>query len=505
MNRAALLDRIEPALSWAREAVGAKDEARAREVVQACAAYLTLYRKAVYAEYPPALVLEPLYVELSRREDAETTFETVPPCIGDPEQVAVAANAFLLDVVLDADARLVVELFHEQDVTQLAVNLDGPGRFEDPVWLAGMVRLSREELGDRWTYATRGGRIDTTDNGYALRITGVRKPPTPVDDIEPLIHTLRSPSKLSEIVDTALHVIDQAPKAAPGALKALVEAVLDEERGALDQRRIHVELLVDPAVPAILVTRSRLRMFFQSVLRWATASLGDGGTVALLCDYDAADRVVGVVATIAGRGARFEDRGYGASMRRAVVDAHGGTVDIEVGKGDATVVAAVTDRVGRALDGWIPGWAVFSARSQQMLRLLKSGGQAPPEEFLLGGVLEEELERWLLPKLAEPIAANVASELPLKDAGRPGASVERLKKAVDQVRKGKVKKEIAQPGYAAELLWAVRGDARWRTALGAERLSPENIEALANHLWAKPPNCLDALRLIAQAQGGAVI
>lgn len=498
MERATVLERIEPGLSFAREAL-AQDEARAREVVEACGALLTMCRKAQYAEYQPALALEPLYAALKRRPEVVADFASVPAGIGDAEQVAAVAAAFVQGIQLDADAQLVVELFHESEVTQLAVNLDGPGRFEDLVWLAGIVGVTREELGERWTYATRGGRIDAAANGYVLRVTGVRKPPAPVEDVEALWHTLRE-GALREAIESALRAIDDAPKAAPGDVKALAEGVVEEEREALARAKVDVEVMVDPKVPAIVMTRSRLRMFFQSLLRMAMGSLPNGGAVTVLCDYDTAGRAVGVAATIVGRGAAFAARGYGASMRRAIVEAHGGSIEIETGQ-DVTVVASVPDVVGARIDEWIPGWDVFSGRSQQMLRLLKGGGQAPPEDFLLEGILEEELERWLLPRLGTPMAVNVASEISVKGAGQAGASVERLKKVVEQVKKGKVKKETAQAGYVAELLWAVRDDARGRESLGAEALAVDEIEALAHALWAKPPRYVDALRLIAKAGG----
>ncbi len=501
MTRAELLERIEPALAWAREAVAAHDETRARDVVAACADYLTLYRLARYEEYQPALALESLYVELKRRPDVDADFESPPPCIGDPEQVAIAARSFVGDIVLPEDSRLVAELYHEQEVTRLDLNLDGPGHFDDPVWLGGMVRVSRDELNERWTYATRGGRIDAIANGYSLRVTGVRKPPAPVDDVEPLIHVLRMQGKVYEAIDTASHVVDGPPATpSPGDVGALIESVMLEEREALDAGRIEAMSLIEPNLPPIQMRRARLRMFLQSLLRWVCASVPEGGTLTILCDYDRADRAMDVVATAAGRGARYEEHGYAASMRRAVVDAHGGTAEVEIAGEELTVAASLPDPVGRALDRWIPGFEAFSIRSQQMLRLLKNGGPTPPEEFLLGGVLEEELERWLLPPLQEPVAVNVAGEIAVKDAARAGSSVDRLKKALQQIQKGKVKKEIAQPGYAAELLWAFRGDARTRGAIGAERLTVDDMEALAAHLWSSPPRYVEALRIIANAR-----
>ena len=64
---------------------------------------------------------------------------------------------------------------------------------------------------------------------------------------------------------------------------------------------------------------------------------------------------------------------------------HDGVVEVADDASGLTVSIKLPDVVGRTLDAWLPGWEAFSERSQQMLRLLKSGGQAPPEEFISGG------------------------------------------------------------------------------------------------------------------------
>ena len=114
----------------------------------------------------------------------------------------------------------------------------------------------------------------------------------------------------------------------------------------------------------------------------------------------------------------------------------------------------IPDRAGEALDAWLPGWERFLTESQQMLRVLKSGSQPLPEEFLLGGILENELERWLMPLLTEPAVVNVVHDGVASLEGLPGASSERLAKALSQIKRGKPKKEIVRPPYAGELLWA---------------------------------------------------
>ena len=150
----------------------------------------------------------------------------------------------------------------------------------------------------------------------------------------------------------------------------------------------------------------------------------------------------------------------------------------------------IPDPIGVALNDWIPGFDVFSERSIQMLRLLKSGGQAPPEDLILGGVLESELERWLMATLAASPAVNVAHELD-KEKNPP-----RVAKALGQIRRGKPKKEICAPPYAAEIIGAFRSDERGRHALGLGAFESEEIDALLNGLTSKPLGYLTCLRLL---------
>jgi len=119
---------------------------------------------------------------------------------------------------------------------------------------------------------------------------------------------------------------------------------------------------------------------------------------------------------------------------------------------------------------------------------------------LLAGVLEDELERWLLPRLSEPPAVNAAHEITIETSSK-GFSAERRKKVLEQIRKGKPKKEICAPSYAAEILHAFRSQARYRQAIGAERLSAEEIEMLAVNLTQPSPPFVECLRRIAHARG----
>ena len=131
-----------------------------------------------------------------------------------------------------------------------------------------------------------------------------------------------------------------------------------------------------------------------------------------------------------------------------------------------------------------------------MLRLVSSQPGAITKDVVLGGVLEDELARWLGPRLETPLTMNVAREL--EKTAVPLASGEVLKKVLGRVAKGKPQKELTQPKYAAELLWAFREAERARKALGAEGLSRDELEQLCRAL-SEGTRLAEALRWVARA------
>jgi hypothetical protein len=197
------------------------------------------------------------------------------------------------------------------------------------------------------------------------------------------------------------------------------------------------------------------------------------------------------------RGGEPGETAHAASWRRIAL-AHAGTCAFDRDGHRATLRIVLPDPVGAALDVAIPGWEAFSDRSRQMLRLLKSGASPLPEDFLLGGVLEETLETLLFERLGAPLARNIAVDLKPDNRGLKKSDPERLKKALAQVSRGKPKKEICQPQYAGELIWAFRGDARRRAALGAESLDENELLRLCEALLATPPEYYAGLALLAR-------
>jgi hypothetical protein len=530
-----LFDHIEPALSSARELMKnaqadpastdapANDLERARRAVRAARAYLELHRPPEHAMYDPRRVLRPLLEASDERRVVE--IESVNACPGDVEQVRLCVELVLENAVLEADAILIVELFEEEETPQLSIEFDGPGRFADPLSFDGFASLPLAELETRWTVATRGGRIDRTTAGLSLRLKGVRVVPESVAGLEAPLEALRAAeqrlgrlvklaraneaesasggAELAEAlaaVEGVLEAIENGGRGPePANLCALVEEVVDEHRNALKHEGIEVETWCDRNVPPIAMRRDRARAFFENALRYAAAVLPSGGAVNILVDYDARERVAGIVLSLDGLAGPVEADHRVASMRRAVTEAHDGTLAIEAAARNLTFTATLPDPVGRRLDEWIPGWEAFGERSRQVLRLLKSGGPTPPEDCLLEGVLEEELERWLMPRLDMPAVVNLAHELATGNGDLPGSSPERLEKALTQIRKRKPRKELANPAYAAELLWAYRADARSRAALGIDAVDEDTLRRLCVALLAKPPVYVETLRLLAEA------
>jgi len=504
---AKVLDEAEPLVAYARAAWrrGRPDEARG--AIAACCVYAGLFGPPQYVRYDPAAFIKARGPRLA--DDAHTLHvEPVTECVGDPDRVFDCLRQLVCGVVLEADSVLAVEVFEQAGEPCIALAFDGPGRFPSEVAVDGFLPLSLEELGRRWTLATRGGRIDDAPNGLLLRLTGQRMPPEPVADLEPLLealgqaadHAASDDARTRETLEGCLALVEGegSPPETVG-VKAVVGEVIDAASSILTERCINAETLLDPNAPPLLLRRDRVRAFFATVVRYATAILPNAGSLTLMTDYQAGERVLGVVVAIEGPRSVTEETFHLAGLRRAVVEVHDGTLEWAPDSDGVTITATFPDRVGRALDEWIPGFDAFAERSRQMLRLLKSGGPAPPEDFLLDGVLEAELERWLLPCYAGAAAVNLAHDLSEKTAGLPGSSPARLKKALTQIKRGKPRKEIAAPPYAAEVLWAFRRDDRHRKAVGAEALDEDALERLCRALLETPPDYAKGLRLVARA------
>jgi len=514
-----VIEAVEPVLSFVRsvlrdpDVVPDCDLSAIGPALDACYRYLDLYRYPSYKTYNPGALIES---HLDVLADEAHTFDvgTVEDCVGDRAQVYHGLYLLIRGVFLEEESELVSELLDQDGIPSLSLTFDGPGRFPDPMAAFGFPRVDMEEFGRRWTLATRGGRIDTIRNGLLLRFTGMRVLPEVAPELEALRGAVQeaqrawadrgsdrgSVDKTLERVERALELADgKGHRREPAEIEALVGEVTEAYRGRLADRGITIKTRFKKALPPLAVYRRRLRFFFRNVFHYAETVLSRGGAVSVLADYDSARRVAEIDIAIEGTQPNSGDGVLVASMRRALCETHGGGFALDVSDKRVTIAVALPDPVGRELDALIPGVERFSERSLMILRLLRSGGETPPPELLLGGVLEEELERWLLPVLKEAPAVNIAHEVILENPGLAGSSPERLKKALGQIKRGRPHKEIARPAYAAEILYAFSIDERRRKALRAEHMEPGSLQELADALLEDPLDYFACLRLIGRA------
>jgi len=507
-----VLQPIEPVLSYAREHLRSRE--RLDEILralQASATYLGLHAPPSYETYNPADALKQRLDDLAD-ETHEVHIERVGDCIGDAVRTCDCLCIVIQGAALEAESALIIEVFEEDETPYVALSFDGPGRVPELLHVEGLIPIALEELGRRWTLATRGGRLDKRPNGLLLRLRGVRKLPELAPEADRLYECVERAAACCargaadgalDAVEAALAILDgEGSRTEPADLEALLNEVAGEFRERLATRAVELETLFASELPPVVIRRDRLRTLFVNAFRLAAGAVTRGGSIALLFEYQAAARAVECLMTIEGAERTPMDEAYAASFRRVIEDDHGGACECTFDRRSVTVAATLPDPVGRALDEWIPRFDVFSDRSQQMLRLLRSGGNAPPEDLILAGVLEEELRRWLLPKLEQPAAVNIAHELRPGQDPLPRGSPERLAKALAQIQRGKPRNEIAKPAYAAEILYAYRTDERRRRATGAEALNAPGIERLCAALIQEPPDYAEALRLIARAVAG---
>ncbi|MFO7975195.1 MAG: hypothetical protein R6V12_11235, partial [Candidatus Hydrogenedentota bacterium] len=477
----AIASTIEPALAYVREQLVAwENEAPAAAAgfedvpaaIIAVKRYLDIFRPPAYTTCGPAEWLKSHASEI-RSERRLIRVEATSACVFDPVQAWGCLATLIDSVELYEDAVLVTEILEEEDIPRITLGLDGPGTFPRRLLVNGFLPIQIDTLCQRWTVATRGGKIQRSPSGMELWLKGMREPGPSDESIMPLVErfahvyaqiktctraqdsTRDSGAPVNEAREALgdfLALLDGDIRIEPADVpEALKEAVAAHAQEAAE-RSIAINVFVEREIPPVAVARAIVVRMWNAVVEHAFRILPRGGRVSFMVDCEDSERRLGVMVEIEGTQCEPHETIYLASIRRGVREVHGGDVEFSTDGNKLLLTVLLPDRVGKSLDAWLPGWDRFSEQSQQILRLLKSGGQTPPEEFLLGGILENELERWLMPLLTEPAVINIVHDGIGGLEALPGASSERLEKVVNQIKRGKPKKEIVRPPYAGELL-----------------------------------------------------
>lgn len=520
--------RVEPALSCARAQLDALECAAARAALESCGRFLKVCRDPMYRNYDPGDLLRALADRKNPRWVVEV--ESSRTCSGDAEQIGQLLTLLLESAVLETGSLVIVRLQNGADTLRISVLFDGPGHFPEVFALGASIYMTFSEFGDQWTAATGGGGIVKKGAGIELRLAGGRAVSKVAGETETLLELIREAcTRLEEgksasdgaggktrdsvmttrdVINRALGLVDgPAGSFTPTDLHALIQQTIAERSPSLDGRSISVENLSSSALPPIAVRRDRLRVFFHAALAFAEENLHAGGSVTFMALYERATRCVEIKVSVAGKMDEPDSSCLLYSMKRAVMEDHGGGCEWSRDGARMDFEARIPDPVGQALDAWIPGWEGFSDQSQQMLRMVQArAGEGKDDaltQVVLSELLEKELERWLLPVLSLPAIVNAAHDIEASASAVPGASGRRLEKAFGQIRKGKPRKEIAKPLYAGELLRVFGRVPRLRSVLRVDHIPDEEVGLLSTNLLQERPEIRTCLRIIARIVGGS--
>ena len=485
--------RAEPAVAIARQRLADGDIAGAHDALRSALDALRLLGPAYPEPQPISEALKPMERQM-RSDQVQFNWQGNATCRIDADAVAATLRTAIDNADLSGDAVLLVEIDAEADPPLVDLVFDGPGSIPDTWFVGGIVPVPLEEVRLHWTRHTRGGRLDRTPNGAAFKLTGQREPnPNPIEREAMLAAVVEAERALrlaatdgsdadQKVIPHVLDTIDgESPAREPADVRALLRGFDDASR---------IELQCSESLPPIAIRRDRVAASLQRLGDLARPRLDAGAKAAIIVEYNVVDCAMEMECTFPRAGHDLAWQAACTALERVVEELHQGTALTDVTEDECNVSVTIPDTIGSALNDWIPGFDALAERSVQMLRLLKSGGQAPPEDLILGGILESELERWLIPTLEASPGVNVAHEL------EKGKNPPRLSKALGQIRKGKPKKEICAPPYAAEILSAYRGNERGRRALGLDALETNEIDALLDGLTSEPLEYVSCLRLL---------
>jgi len=465
--------------------------------------YAALFTEPELALYRPENIFQTFVVHFPPSHFDIHVEHVREELVGDTARMSACVGALVKGLERGPETRLAVEVFEREEnsmvIPRMGIGFSGPGRVPERFRFGGLFPMTLEELSDCWTLATSGGRIDLLENGLELRLHGMRMPPEALElAAEVSVRLGRTPTV--EDAEAALALLEDTSPPAMLDLERLYAECLSAREGALSGGGIAHSYSFGEGFPQLPLNRTRMGAFFANLFDWALAAMPGGGTVEFLLEYDPARREATGIASLNAASGTVARGPQVALMKRAIAF-HRGELEADLDGPEGNLTFTLADTVGQALDHWLPGWEAFGPESRKYLRLLKSGAQAPPEDFILGGILEQELENWLLPRLVLPLTVNLVLDGTFRNDGIKGSIKERLQKALDQVGRGKPKKEICQPQYAGELFAAFRKDMHHRSALGTHVLTVEELTSLCEGLLDKPVDALACLKLLAALLG----
>ncbi|MBI2424422.1 MAG: hypothetical protein HYV27_16450 [Candidatus Hydrogenedentes bacterium] len=475
-------------------------------LLAACAQYVRLWGEPDYALYYPDRWLKKhldAWCPLPHRFEVNLVSEDR---IGDVRLLQICLQLLFKKLHQTGCGALELELHaiaeHGNLIPTLSVRFAGPGRFPVEINLHESLALEFEAFNAIWTQASSGGKIVREADAWRLRLNGMRMPPEPIALAGQCAAALGQGGDLHRI-DEALALLMPGEKPVLGSLQPLFEEVLEQWKDVLKKSAVTLEFAWEPAAPQLELYRRRLRLALDLLAGLIIGHASSDDSVMIITEVNRTARETTLLLNMTLRNP-FAGAVPGADFVEETIALHGGAFTCECDAKELAIMASFPDAVGRRLDAYLPGWESLSDRSRQMLRLLKSGAQAPPEDFILGGILEHELEARLLPRLEQPMAPRVAREAVTKGASIAGSHPERLKKALGQVEKGKPKKEICQPQYAGELMWNLRHGEQQRYTVGTENIDDAKLKTLCEALLATPVKQLAALQVLAAHPTGSV-
>ncbi len=479
---------------FALERLAAGEVVAAHEAMRAALDTFRILGPALLDAQPISACLKSVERQLAS-DTVQFNWNGDPTSRFDADAVAAVLRTAIENAKLSGDAVLLVEVDADAEPPLVELVFDGPGAIPETWFVGGIVPVPFEEMRLHWTRHTVGARLDRTEKGVAFKLVGQREPEPNSEEHERVFAAIVEAERLlrlaasdgagvdAAVVQTVLDAIDaESPGPEPADVCALLRGIFDDDHTS--------KIQCGDSLPPIAMRRDRVAVSIERLRNLSRPRMDAGAKAVVSVEYNASDRAVEMECSFPRAGDDMAWDAACAAFERVISALHEGIFLADLTADQCSISLTIPDPIGVALNDWIPGFDVFSERSIQMLRLLKSGGQAPPEDLILGGVLESELERWLMATLEASPAVNVAHELD-KEKNPP-----RVAKALGQIRRGKPKKEICAPPYAAEIIGAYRSDERGRRALGLGSFESEEIDALLNGLTSKPLGYLTCLRLL---------
>ncbi len=300
-------------------------------------------------------------------------------------------------------------------------------------------------LNDIWTSATNGGKIIIEENHIVFKLSGFRIIPSSYKTITDFLEIQDNIELSEEIIKRFISKHNQN--------KILnlhtVFTNLWEILSTLTHKSNNIEIKIDPNIPFLWAPELTLISIISCLLfPFIIYKNREVGLFSI--NYEKVSREYNIETIVKTKNPIHTNDELNHIINKLVEQLNGNiSINIESKKNEHvfSIKTIVPDTIGIMLDKELDGWEHLSSESIDLLRRLCLQSHIPYEHPFVVEIIRHEIETFFYKVFSTPLFQNLSHDIIEKHKINP-----EIKPLLEQIKKGKIKKNALEPKAVGNLL-----------------------------------------------------